>query len=86
MPVDTNPDLTSLRPYVKGRIQQLQQEAPDHLVRLKEQFVAEHGPTDGLDAALADSERVGWWLHHCAEWRLNKLRYLGRASKNRRRR
>ena len=27
MTVDTNPDLTSLRPYVKGRIQQLQQEA-----------------------------------------------------------
>ena len=83
--VNMNPDLLSLRPYVTGRAQQLQTEDPDHMKQLIELFQAEHGPTRGLSEALATSDGVAWWLHHCAEWRLEKLRALKRSSKGPRR-
>ena len=85
MPVDTNPDLTSLRLYVQGRIQQLQAEAPEHVKALVQLFQAEHGPASGLSEALSTSDGVAWWLHHCAEYRLERLRSLKRSPKASRR-
>ena len=87
MAVDMNPDLTSLRPYVAWRMKELHENAPNAFAEMRGLFAAENGPCSSPQEALATSERVGWWLHHLAEHRLDALRNReARASKARRKR
>ena len=84
--VDMYPDLSPLRPYVKTRVNQLKADDPHHLKALIQQYQEEHGPTAGINEALATNDGVEWWLHHCAEWRLEKMRFKGRGARRKRQR
>tara|TARA_B100001287_G_scaffold214577_1_gene183460 strand:- start:1743 stop:2006 length:264 start_codon:yes stop_codon:yes gene_type:complete len=81
MAVDLDPDLTSLAPYVMTRVREIHTENPQALKELKAKFTEEFEKVADLKAALNTSERVGWWLHHCGEYRLNKLRYSHKKPK-----
>ena len=84
MAVDMNPDLTGIRPYVAWRMKELYQNAPNAFAEMRGLFAAEHGPCSGPQEALASSERIGWWLHHLAEHRLEALRHGQRKTSRKR--
>ena len=73
--VDMNPDLRSLAPYVASQMKKLYETAPQAFHEMRGRFVAEVGPCSSPKEALATSEGVEWWLHNCAEFRLEKMRY-----------
>ena len=74
--VDMNPDLRGLAPYVAWRMKELYETAPQAFHEMRGRFVAEVGPCNSPKEALATThEGVEWWLHNCAEFRLERMRY-----------
>ena len=60
--------------YVEWRVKELTQKDLDYFKKIAAlyQETFKEKPTESN--VTSDNERTGFWLHHCGEWRVQKLR------------
>ena len=70
-----------LRPYLLGRMQEMQRIDPSYWGALRQEFIRQFGKPSNVDDSLHDDERQSWWLHGFAAYRIDRLKRQHSSTK-----
>ena len=66
--------MSDLKPYLMGRMQEMQRIDPAHWTEMRGGFIREFGVPSSVDDSLEGDDRQIWWLHWFGEYRVRRMK------------